>query len=389
MTLDATTGNDLQKDGSFVRSLRIEYFRRLFHPITIVACISCSLLFAFIGPYNTYDSETFLFRLTFWGGVVVSSCVLAIFFGVWANLYYKHKPFWFHSAIGASLFSVVYFVFMWKLLNVLFVGAVIPHPVELFAVIVAISALVYVCMWCFTVMLENRVADLTSNAPIKESAPFQSAPQLRKTIDRRNLWLEYKARLLDPINLATCALGSLLFAIIGPYETYQTDSFLFRLFFWSALVWSTSVITLLFAVWANLRFATRPFWFQSVVGSTVFSTLYLFLIWVSLRAIYPPLSNPGDIQFYFVTVTITSFLYFSMWCFAFMIETRIVNQLSIAKKPHATPPARDQNLADPASSGADQKTEYCNAAFLARLGPNAGTRLIRLAMSDHYIEAHT
>lgn len=72
-----------------------------------------------------------------------------------------------------------------------------------------------------------------------------------------------------------------------------------------------------------------------------------------------------------------------------MIETRIVKQLSIAKKQHATPAARDQSVADPASSGADLQTEYCNAAFLARLGPNAGTRLIRLAMSDHYIEAHT
>lgn len=201
----------------------------------------------------------------------------------------------------------------------------------------------------------------------------------RKDTSFRQLFKEYKTRLLDPINVAICTFGSLLFAFIGPYGTSETETLLFRVLFWSLLVWSTSLSALLFAVWANFRFATHPFWFQSTSGSAVFSAIYLFLIWIALRAVYPPSSTPGSIEFYFVTVSITSVIYFSMWTFAFKIETRIIEQLA-AKKPQQSQSPSSQIRA---------KTPCAMQAFLKRLGPNSGTQIIRLAMSDHYIEAHT
>jgi hypothetical protein len=286
MTLNPSSNSGPSKQDALPLGFWAEYLRRLRHPITFAACVASSIFLAFIGPNDTYSSETLLFRLSFWSSVVVSSCVLALFFGVWANVRFQHKPFWYHSAVGAGLFSIVYFFLMWRTLNYLFSETTIPHPFELFAVIVSISGLVYVCMWFFSAMVEKRASEISGiqNLPPEPATEEGIVPKARKVTMPRIL-KEYRTRLLDPVNIVFCVFGSLLFAFIGLFGTFESDGFAQRFLFWSLLVWSTSILTLLFAVWANLRYATRPFWFHSNVGSTVFSVIYLFLIWVTLPAI--------------------------------------------------------------------------------------------------------
>ncbi len=388
MTLDASSDSDLQKDSgiqqSFWAEFWAEYVRRMVHPVTIVACVSSSIFFAFIGPYNTYNSETLLFRLSFWSGVVVSSCVLAVFFGVWANIKFQHKPFWYHSAIGGSLFSIVYFFLMWRTLNYLFTDQGIPHPVELFVVIVSISALVYVCMWFFSAMVDKRASEISGihDLPPAPANAQGVLPKTRKVALHRVL-KEFRIRLLDPINVVFCVFSALLFAFVALFGTFEDDSFAMRFASWSLLVWTTSFITLLFAVWANLRYATRPFWFHSNIGSTVFSVIYLSLIWIALRAIFPPTSAPSYAGFYAGTVGVASIVYVGLWYFAYLIEEHILHrqQTEVMSPPIAAPfvPFAHTQIEEPCPID----------AFLQRLGPDAGTRLIRLAMSDHYIEAYT
>lgn len=380
MTLGSPQTQVTETAPSFWRTVFVEYGRRLFHPVSIVACISCSLLFAFIGPYNTYASDPLWFRLLFWAGVVVSSCVLAVFCGVWANVRFQHKPFWFHSAIGGSVFSVIYFLFMWQTLNFLFSETVIPHPAELYAVIVSVSALVYICMWFFSAMVNKRATEISGihEQPAEVTTDGGITFKRRSPTVRRVL-REYRVRLLDPVNIAFCVLGSLLFAFIGLFGTLSSESFLVRFVFWSLLVWSTSIITLLFAVWANLRYATRPFWFHSGIGSTVFSVIYLVLIWIALRAIYPPLSFPEYAEFFCVTLLITSVIYVAIWYFSYMVEMRILHT--------QTDPPLTAPLVAPITGIASQSCPI--GQFLRKIGPDAGSKLIRLSMSDHYIEAHT
>ena len=88
-----------------------------------------------------------------------------------------------------------------------------------------------------------------------------------------------------------------------------------------------------------------------------------------------------------MTIGVTSVIYVAMWYFAFLIEERIVHRMKADTQnatvtvPHTAPFIHAPHLQP------ESKTTI--ETFLKRLGPDAGSRLIRLTMSDHYIEAHT
>ncbi len=370
---------------SFRSQFLAEYKRRLLHPVTLVTSLCCSVLFAFIGPYNTYTTDPLWFRFLFWAGVVVSSVVLSLFFSVWMTVRFSHKPIWFHSALGGGCFTIVYFLFIWNLLHLLFAPGSIPHPIELFLVIASITGLVYACTWFFSVMVENRVAELHGDNPEPIRFADLATPAVPPTSNK--FFSDYKTVFFTPANIATCLIGAALFAAIGPFDAFKTDTYLARFAFWSALVWTTSIVTLAFAAWANLRFTSQPFWFQSATGSVVFSLIYLILIWITLRAIFHPNTEPERLNFSLTTLAVTCTLYVVLWAFAFIIESRIFLHPDLATTQDTLP----ATAPDPEPEPNPQPIETVSSVqtFLQKIGPKSGTRLIRLAMSDHYIEAHT
>lgn len=229
-------------------------------------------------------------------------------------------------------------------------------------------------------MVEKRALENSSfHEHPDEVPPADGTLTKRRRLSLRRILREFRVRLFDPVNIGFCLLGSLLFAFIGLFGTLSTESFALRFVFWSTLVWTTSFISLLFAVWANLRYVTRPFWFHSGMGSTVFSVMYLILVWVILRAVYPPLSFPNYAEFFGVALLVTFTLYMALWFFSYMVEMRFL-QRQTQTVPAAAPPVVAE----------DHSPQTCSVAqFLREIGPDAGSRLIRLSMSDHYIEAHT
>ncbi len=212
--------------------------------------------------------------------------------------------------------------------------------------------------------------DSHQTQPEDDQAPFMA-----------RLLAEYRRRMLHPINLSACFCGSMLFAFIGPYGTYAQDPLLFRILFWSLIVWSSSFLATFLGVWAGIKYDKQPFWFQSAVGATLFSILYFAFIWNLLRSTYDHSIIPHPLELFLVIISISTFVYIGMWVFAVMLEQQI--------RPLPEPPTQTNDRPTSPANPIEIQTEFCHAAFLARLGPNAGTRLIRLAMSDHYIEAHT
>lgn len=95
----------------------------------------------------------------------------------------------------------------------------------------------------------------------------------------------------------------------------------------------------------------------------------------------PPFSTPTLAEFYAVTLIVTSTTYLAMWFFAYFVEMRVLQRHQIGSQ-----------LTAPSTpiQAHEQSNMPCSVAKLLRLiGPNAVSTLIRLSMSDHYIEAHT
>lgn len=199
-----------------------------------------------------------------------------------------------------------------------------------------------------------------------------------------SIFAEFKTRLLRPSNVIPCTLSPTLFAIVGPYGNFETDTFVSRFVVWLAVVWTTSCIAIFLGVWASARYQSQPFWFHSTTGGVVFSVIFLLLAWIALRAVFPPSSNPSPLYFFLFTVGVCTLSYVVIWYFSFMVESWVKKQYNWdAQTPvvEASPEPEKTEDAPAQSTGINSFLEKLEA------GPNA--RLIRLAMSDHYIEAHT
>lgn len=197
-------------------------------------------------------------------------------------------------------------------------------------------------------------------------------------------WTAYKARILHPINLIVCVCGTIIVASIGPFNTYSNYPMLFRLAFWGWIVFSSSVTSIFFGALAQVWFEEKPFWYQSSVGAGIFAPIYFLIVWFTITGLFPQSELPHPLVIFTIIVSISAVIYVIMWSTSVLVENKLKERLSkIAPEVDLETPAAHE----PEINIAPVKAKPC--PFMANLGPNAGKRLIRLAMSDHYIEAHT
>ncbi len=204
-------------------------------------------------------------------------------------------------------------------------------------------------------------------------------------------WTAYKARILHPINLIVCTFGSIIVASIGPFNTYDAYAIGFRLAFWGWIVFSSSISSIFFGVLAQVWFEEKPFWYQSSVGAAIFAPTYFLIVWFTITGLFPQSELPHPLVIFTIIVSISAIIYVIMWSTSVLVESKIKEHLTknpIEDDQTQTVPSEPIQSASPTTSSHSKKSaEDC--PFMANLGPNAGKRLIRLAMSDHYIEAHT
>lgn len=202
-----------------------------------------------------------------------------------------------------------------------------------------------------------------------------------------------------PLTFIVTSASAGVCALVGPFDTYSTDTFLFRLFFWGVIAFSSCFCGTLVAIWTNLRFPEQPFWVRAAIGVGLFSLPYFSLAWAFALVFYTHEELPHPAIVFILVMSVDIFVYLGIWVCNVVVDQQAAQ---LAAKPAPTtslpntsgPPASlypAPPVNSPAGTGDSPLAQdfLKSCPFLKRLGPNGGTYLIRLSMSDHYIEAYT
>lgn len=214
----------------------------------------------------------------------------------------------------------------------------------------------------------------------------KNAPKDRVTLSR--VFRGAKRQMRHPLTVIVTSASVGVCAIVGPFDTYSTDSFLFRLFFWSVIAFSSCFCGTLVAIWTNLRFPQHSFAIRAAIGIGLFSLPYFALAWGFALVFYTHDELPHPAIVFILTLSVDVFVYLGIWVCNVVVDqqTARTHTLNVATPADSIPPVAAPP-AHTAPKAADSVPKGC--PFLKRLGPNGGSYLIRLAMSDHYIEAYT
>lgn len=226
-----------------------------------------------------------------------------------------------------------------------------------------------------------------------------NAPKDRVTLSR--VFRGAKRQMRHPLTLIVTAASAGVCALVGPFDTYSTDTFLFRLFFWGVIAFSSCFYGTLVAIWTNLRFPEQHFWLRAAIGVGLFSLPYFSLAWRFALTFYSHAELPHPAIVFILVMSVDICVYLGIWvCNA--VADQHVTQIAAKPaplKPSLTDPVEPDPVEAPPAQAPAAQSETIeplqepdlpkSCPFLKRLGPNGGSYLIRLSMSDHYIEAYT
>lgn len=116
----------------------------------------------------------------------------------------------------------------------------------------------------------------------------------------------------------------------------------------------------------------HSYWRRAIVGGTAFSLPYFAFVWSLVTYLYPRALLPHPAAILVVIAAITIAVYGVLWGISRSAEGAVQEAVPPPPVPKPNP-----------------RTSAGNNLVLSKLGPEAGTRLVRMAMSDHYIEVHT
>lgn len=178
---------------------------------------------------------------------------------------------------------------------------------------------------------------------------------------------ELKSDLFCPIPWVSWALGTTMCAITGPFGTYTADPLWFRFVFWGGILLVATVYSLTcLRTMRNMRPQWNFFMVLAVSGPIFISTYSAFVI-LLIRKIYPIAALPPSWLIFAIVTCVTIGIQFMMYYF------------DARNHPERTTlPVPNLSL-----------TKDTGNPLLSRITPEMGTKLIRLHMRDHYVEAYT
>ena len=198
----------------------------------------------------------------------------------------------------------------------------------------------------------------------------------------QNILRDLKEILLSPITIVSWVTGSLVVALFGPFDTYTVIPLDQRLYFWFG------ILAVAAAVGVFLQMTIRrliPSW--GIIGYTcvawlIFVVVYLGIIVAVIRVLYAHLELPSTLLLAGITASVSAAVNLMIYLISPQTLSGEVIELAGAEKvePVALWEVKTQ---------IDSNTPCARNPFMQRLGPDAGERLIRLAMRDHYIEVYT
>ncbi len=179
---------------------------------------------------------------------------------------------------------------------------------------------------------------------------------------------DLKERLLSPVSIISWLVGASVCSIVGPFNTYEVDTFAFRAVFWPSILFVSMVLGNVTLIVLLHRFPSWSIQKLLVISCGLFATLYWAFVWVAINIIYGPIDLPHPAVLFAVIASVSVAVYAIIY-FVSPDQLRPAPTPELESRPVQTNPTLNP--------------------FMQRLGPDAGERLIRLAMRDHYIEAYT
>ncbi len=170
--------------------------------------------------------------------------------------------------------------------------------------------------------------------------------------------------LKSPIPALCWLTSSIICAAIGPFGTYETDPLWFRMIFWGGILLIATLYSLYcYHVSRVLRTDTNILKI-SIISITFFTLTYSAFILILIHSIYEePL--PSNLLIISIVGCVTATIAFVMYLWEVNTAKTNTVALKINLGNHGQNP------------------------LLSRINVDMGSRLIRLTMRDHYVEAHT
>jgi hypothetical protein len=196
--------------------------------------------------------------------------------------------------------------------------------------------------------------------------------------------LALKKRLLSPITILGWSVSSLVLAIMGPFNTYAVQPFGERLLFWSGVILLGITLATFIQISVRKAFPKWPMFTMTVVAWAVFTALQWLLVCIIVNKVYGHLGLPLYSLIFLIIAGVGATIFTTVYLVS--PETLLHDGLSPDEaEQNSRSPSPPRPVPAPSSATKDAPAN----PFLAQLGPDAGEKLIRLAMRDHYIEVYT
>jgi len=186
---------------------------------------------------------------------------------------------------------------------------------------------------------------------------------------------DLKLRLLSPIAILSWLSGSIITALVGPFNTYNSDTLDERLLFWGGILFIAFVLSSFVQI--VIRQLTPGFsvQLQTCISCALFILLYWGVAYIIVGFVYGPIDQPGPL---IILLSIAGTA-----CTIFLMVYLISPQTLARQEPKSTtaPAETKQHLAPQLANSIPTTSPSLKA-----LAPDGSGKIIRLTMRDHYIE---
>jgi len=174
----------------------------------------------------------------------------------------------------------------------------------------------------------------------------------------------------SPVPYLCWLVGGMVCVVTGPYGTLAQNSFSERMVFWFGILAVASFGGPFFFRIMRILCEGRRYLFMGSIGTVIFTLLYSSFVYLVNAWWFPPGFPPSFPVLLGLVGTLTTVVTILVYRFDILPKRRL------EEAQGAKPPT---HLGDMRASN----------PFLAKLRIDTQTRLIRLTVRDHYVEAHT
>ncbi len=198
----------------------------------------------------------------------------------------------------------------------------------------------------------------------------------------QNIQRDIKEILLSPIAIVSWVTGSLVTALVGPFDTYTVIPLDQRLFFWFGILATATTIAVCLQITIRRLIPSWGIIGYTCIAWSVFVVVFLGIVLAVIRVLYAHLELPSTYLLAGIIASVAAAINLMIYLISPQTLSGEILETADAATVKPVAPLEVKTHNSTITPGARN-------AFLQRFGPDVGERLIRLAMRDHYIEVYT